>query len=122
MNDPNVTLSGYLDRTAVPPTYPVVPGYPVFMGLPQPSEALDGFRGGVHGVHDLRLHKPTRVWTFHSHVKASRGCVATDFHGSSAISRKCRKQVLNGGVAGDIRAWTDDFQNLDGTRGNRFTR
>jgi acyl dehydratase len=53
LNDDNAE---YRAGTATPPTYPVVPGYPVMMGMRDlPEQALTGFRGKVHGSHDIRL-------------------------------------------------------------------
>jgi acyl dehydratase len=48
----------YMDGSATPPTYAVVPAYPPMMALGQlPPEAVEGSKGGVHGTHDLYIHK-----------------------------------------------------------------
>jgi acyl dehydratase len=49
----------YLDGSAVPPTYPVVPVFDVFRSTVQlPPEAREGARGGGHGEHDLYIRRP----------------------------------------------------------------
>jgi acyl dehydratase len=75
----------YLAGTAVPPTYPVVPGYQLFMGIPPlaPS-AVEGNHGGVHGIHDLRLHKAVSPGT-HLHTTAERVSVITSKAGMNVI-------------------------------------
>jgi len=66
----------YLSGEATPPTYAVVPVFEAFMGVPIPPEALDGSVGGVHGTHDLYVHKPITPGT-HLHTTAERCSVST---------------------------------------------
>jgi acyl dehydratase len=74
INDPNQL---YLDGEATPPTYAVVPVFPAFMGAtPIPPQALEGSIGGVHGTHDLYVHKPIKPGT-HLHTTSDRIAVAT---------------------------------------------
>jgi len=52
----------YLDGSAVPPVFAAVVAWSAFWGVPPiPEEALAGTIGGVHGEHDIRIHRPVKV-------------------------------------------------------------
>jgi len=52
----------YLEGLAVPPVFAAVVAWKAFWGVPPiPEEALAGTVGGVHGEHDIRIHKPVEV-------------------------------------------------------------
>ena len=59
INDPNPL---YQDGSAVPPTYAVVPAFEAMTALVGrlPAQATEGMTGGVHGTHDLYIHRPIR--------------------------------------------------------------
>jgi acyl dehydratase len=83
-NDDN---SHYLDGSAVPPMYAVVPVFRAFMEMSAlPPAATEGIRGGVHGEHDLYIHSPV-VPGGHLHTQAERWCVTTSKPGMSVTVR-----------------------------------
>jgi acyl dehydratase len=52
----------YRDGRAMPPVFAAVLAWDAFWGVPPiPEEALAGTIGGVHGEHDIRIHKPVEV-------------------------------------------------------------
>jgi acyl dehydratase len=77
----------YLDGSAVPPIYAVVPVFRAFMDMSAlPPAALEGIRGGVHGEHDLYIHAPV-VPGSHLHTMAERWCVTTSKPGMTVTVR-----------------------------------
>ena len=84
INDPNPL---YLNGLATPPTYGVVPGLPVLLGVPAlPAEALEGSIGGVHGTHDLYIHKRVEPGT-QLHTTGQRCTVTTGKAGMNVVVR-----------------------------------
>jgi acyl dehydratase len=52
----------YLEGRALPPVFAAVLAWKAFWGVPPiPEEALAGTTGGVHGEHDIRIHKSLEV-------------------------------------------------------------
>ncbi len=93
-NDPNPL---YLDGRATPPTYAVVPAFSAFMGVAAlPREAMRGSIGGVHGTHDLYIHKPIEPGT-HLHTTAERCAVTTSKAGMNIVVR-----LISRDDAGDV--------------------
>jgi acyl dehydratase len=77
----------YVDGSAVPPIYAVVPVFRAFMEMSAlPPAALEGIRGGVHGEHDLYIHSPI-VPGSHLHTQAQRWCVTTSKPGMTVTVR-----------------------------------
>ncbi|HEY3943370.1 MAG TPA: MaoC/PaaZ C-terminal domain-containing protein [Acidimicrobiales bacterium] len=84
INDPN---PAYLEGGATPPTYAVVPVFPAFIGLPSlPAGAIAGARGGVHGEHDLYIHRPIEPG-MDLHTVAERCSVVTSKAGMNTFVR-----------------------------------
>jgi acyl dehydratase len=84
INDPNPL---YQEGRATPPTYAVVPVFPAFMGVsPIPPEATVGMTGGVHGTHDLFIHRPIEPG-MHLHVTAERCSITTSSAGMNVATR-----------------------------------
>src|SRR4051812_40439225 len=57
----NDTTPAYFDDGVVPPVFTVSLGLDLLMqsmAESTPPGAIKGGRGGVHGTHDLRLHRP----------------------------------------------------------------
>jgi acyl dehydratase len=94
VNDPNAL---YIDGAATPPTYAVVPAFPAMMGLVQlPPKATQGAMGGVHGTHDLYIHK--RIEPDMRLYSTSERCAAT----TSSAGMNVVIRVTSRDEAGDV--------------------
>jgi acyl dehydratase len=77
----------YMDGSATPPTYAVVPALPAMMALgPLPPTAIVGAKGGVHGTHDLYIHKPIAAGT-HLYSTSERCTVTATGAGMNVVTR-----------------------------------
>jgi acyl dehydratase len=77
----------YLDGQAVPPLFAVVVAWTAFRDIgPPPPEATEGATGGVHGEHDLRLHKPVVPGTW-LHTEGQYSGVTCSSAGMNVFSK-----------------------------------
>jgi acyl dehydratase len=84
INDPNPL---YLDGRATPPTYAVAPVFPAFRGVgPIPPQATAGSTGGVHGTHDLYIHRPIAPG-MRLHTTSERCSVVTSSAGMNIVTK-----------------------------------
>jgi acyl dehydratase len=88
----------YQEGRATPPTYAVVPVFTAFMGMGGiPAEATEGAVGGVHGTHDLYIHKPIEPG-MNLHTTCTRCTVTTSKAGMNVVVR-----LISRDDDGDVR-------------------
>jgi acyl dehydratase len=77
----------YLSGEAVPPLYAVAVAWTAFQQAgAMPPEATEGSRGGVHGEHDLYLHKPMVPGTW-LHTTSERVAVVCSKAGMNTFTK-----------------------------------